>query len=124
MHVRSARNRGNRFSDRPSILNDRLVLRQLAHRNLMSQRHIVQEPHLAGSFAFQRERANGRAFLQIGDRYADVELAHNAAARSILVRTGYGEGELQWHAAGWKLKPEFIATDLAQAVDWILEQCE
>jgi D-glycero-D-manno-heptose 1,7-bisphosphate phosphatase len=64
-----------------------------------------------------------RSFV-VGDRYADVELAHNVGARSILVRTGYGEGELQLHAAGWKLKPEFIATDFAQAVDWILEQCE
>lgn len=64
-----------------------------------------------------------RSFV-VGDRYADIELAHNAGARSILVRTGYGEGELQWHAGAWKLKPAFIATDLAQAVDWILEQRE
>ena len=28
----------------------------------------------------------------VGDRYADVELAHNAGARGVLVRSGYGQG--------------------------------
>jgi D-glycero-D-manno-heptose 1,7-bisphosphate phosphatase len=51
-----------------------------------------------------------RSFV-VGDRYGDVELGHNAGARSILVRTGYGEGELAWQAA-----------TLAEATDWILEQ--
>lgn len=62
-----------------------------------------------------------RAFV-IGDRYLDVELAHNAQARGILVRTGYGEGELAWHAGEWPAPPDFVAEDLAQAVDWILRQ--
>lgn len=60
-----------------------------------------------------------RSFV-IGDRYVDVELARNARARGILVRTGYGEGELAWHVAKWPAAPDFIANDLAQAVDWIL----
>lgn len=64
-----------------------------------------------------------RSFV-VGDRYGDVELAHNAGARSILVRTGYGDGELQWHSSAWKVQPEFIAADLAQAVDWILEHSQ
>jgi len=34
-----------------------------------------------------------RSFV-VGDRYGDMELARNARARSVLVRTGYGEGEL------------------------------
>ncbi len=58
----------------------------------------------------------------VGDRYGDIELAHRAGARSILVRTGYGEGELQWHAQKWALEPDFIAADLSGAVDWILKQ--
>jgi len=37
-----------------------------------------------------------RSFV-VGDCYGDVELARNARARSILVRTGHGEGELAWH---------------------------
>jgi D-glycero-D-manno-heptose 1,7-bisphosphate phosphatase len=62
-----------------------------------------------------------RSFV-VGDRYADVELALNAHARSILVRTGYGEGELAWHAAKWPTPPDFVADDLAEATDWILRQ--
>jgi len=58
----------------------------------------------------------------VGDRYGDMELARNARARSILVRTGYGAGELAWHAAKWPLQPDFVAEDLAQATDWILRQ--
>ena len=64
-----------------------------------------------------------RSFV-VGDRYGDVELARNAHARSILVRTGYGEGELAWHAAEWPLQPDFVAQDLAEAADWILRQEE
>ena len=58
----------------------------------------------------------------VGDRYTDIELARNAQARGILVRTGYGEGELAWHAAKWPSPPDFVANDLTQAVDWILRQ--
>jgi len=62
-----------------------------------------------------------RSFV-VGDRYRDIELGRNARARSILVRTGYGEGELAWHAAKWPLQPDFVAEDLTQAADWILRQ--
>ena len=58
----------------------------------------------------------------VGDRYGDVELARNAQARSILVRTGYGEGELAWHSAKWTTQPDFVAQDLSDAADWILRQ--
>jgi D-glycero-D-manno-heptose 1,7-bisphosphate phosphatase len=62
-----------------------------------------------------------RSFV-VGDRHGDVELARNARARSVLVRTGYGEGELAWHAAKWPWQPDFVAEDLTQAADWILRQ--
>jgi D-glycero-D-manno-heptose 1,7-bisphosphate phosphatase len=62
-----------------------------------------------------------RSFI-VGDRYGDMELARNARARSILVRTGYGEGELAWHAAKCPVQPDFVAEDLTQAADWILRQ--
>jgi D-glycero-D-manno-heptose 1,7-bisphosphate phosphatase len=58
----------------------------------------------------------------VGDRYGDVELARNVRARSILVRTGYGEGELAWHSAKWPAQPDFVAEDLSKAADWILRQ--
>ncbi len=62
-----------------------------------------------------------RSFL-VGDRYLDIDLAHRAGARGILVRTGYGEGELAWHAAQWARQPDFVAEDLAGATEWILGQ--
>lgn len=62
-----------------------------------------------------------RSFV-VGDRHGDIELAHNGKARGVLVRTGYGEGELAWHAEEWPAPPDFVADDLAQAVDWILRQ--
>jgi D-glycero-D-manno-heptose 1,7-bisphosphate phosphatase len=62
-----------------------------------------------------------RSFV-VGDRYGDVELARNVRARSILVRTGYGEGELAWHSAKWPAQPDFVAEDLSKAADWILRQ--
>jgi D-glycero-D-manno-heptose 1,7-bisphosphate phosphatase len=92
-------------------------------------------PHVSGELCACRKPGAGmlvraseehsidlkRSFV-VGDRYGDVELAHRVGARSILVRTGYGEGELLWHAADWKLKPDFVATDLTAAAEWILEQ--
>jgi len=63
----------------------------------------------------------GKSFV-IGDRYVDVELAQRAGARSILVRTGYGEGELLWHKQGWPRQPDWIANNFSDATDWILGQ--
>ena len=62
-----------------------------------------------------------RSFV-VGDRFGDIELARNVAARSVLVRTGYGEGELAWHAANWPIQPGYIAPTLTEAADWILRQ--
>jgi D-glycero-D-manno-heptose 1,7-bisphosphate phosphatase len=62
-----------------------------------------------------------RSFV-VGDRYGDVELAHRVGARAIIVRTGYGEGEIQWHSAKWAASPDFIAADLAAAAEWIVSQ--
>lgn len=58
----------------------------------------------------------------VGDRYADIELARNAGARPLMVRSGYGAGELQWHAANWPAQPDFVAENLSDAVDWILNE--
>lgn len=55
----------------------------------------------------------------VGDRYLDIELAHNAGANGILVLTGYGEGELRYVGPKQKCKPVFIARDLLDAVQWI-----
>lgn len=52
----------------------------------------------------------------IGDSRHDVGAAHAAGARAVLVRTGYGERDLDAAA------PEYVAADAAEAVAWILEQ--
>ena len=57
----------------------------------------------------------------VGDRRADVDLARNVGAHSVLVLTGYGRGEYEWHAPGWPYPPDFVADDLAAAVEKILE---
>jgi D-glycero-D-manno-heptose 1,7-bisphosphate phosphatase len=62
-----------------------------------------------------------RSFV-VGDRYGDMALARSVNACSILVRTGYGQGEIQWHSAKWPAAPDFIAENLADAADWILRQ--
>jgi len=60
----------------------------------------------------------------VGDRGGDVAMAHRAGCRSVLVRTGFGEGELAWHAAKWPHQPHFVAKDLSEAVDWILREAQ
>jgi D-glycero-D-manno-heptose 1,7-bisphosphate phosphatase len=64
-----------------------------------------------------------RSFV-VGDRYGDVNAAHNAGARGILVRTGYGEVELTSDEKAWPAPPDLIADDLRTAVDWILREVQ
>ena len=58
--------------------------------------------------------------FMVGDKATDVDMAHNAGLTGILVTTGYGtrvvEGKYQHQT-----KPDYIAPDLSQAVNWILD---
>jgi len=72
--------------------------------------------------AAREHRLDLRRSFIVGDRYGDIELARSIKARAIMVRTGYGEGEIQWHSAKWPAPPDFIADNLADAADWILRQ--
>jgi len=56
----------------------------------------------------------------VGDRFTDVEMAHNGGAKAILVLTGYGKGEFEFVGSTSRVKPDFVAEDLSEAVDWIL----
>jgi D-glycero-D-manno-heptose 1,7-bisphosphate phosphatase len=56
----------------------------------------------------------------IGDRGADIEFGHQVGARGILVLTGYGRGEWEYLRSQWKVKPDHVAQDLYEAVQWIL----
>ena len=57
----------------------------------------------------------------IGDMCDDIELAKNAGIKGIMVKTGYGMGEIEYRLPKRNLKPDYIADDLFSAVKWILE---
>jgi D-glycero-D-manno-heptose 1,7-bisphosphate phosphatase len=56
----------------------------------------------------------------VGDRFRDIALAHNVGAKGVLVLTGYGKGELKYIAPYHCLNPHFIAQDLYEAAQWII----
>jgi D-glycero-D-manno-heptose 1,7-bisphosphate phosphatase len=58
----------------------------------------------------------------VGDRYADLEMAHATGGRGILVMTGYGRGEYELHRSRWPRQPDALAEDLTEAVQLILNE--
>ena len=61
----------------------------------------------------------GQSFV-VGDRFVDVEAAHRAGARPVLVLTGAGVPELE--ANPQARQPHHVAADVEAAVAWILAQ--
>ncbi|MCK5683720.1 HAD family hydrolase [bacterium] len=57
----------------------------------------------------------------IGDRSNDIEFGHNLGMKTVLVLTGYGKGEYEYQRDSWIVKPDFIARDLYEAIEWILQ---
>jgi D-glycero-D-manno-heptose 1,7-bisphosphate phosphatase len=62
-----------------------------------------------------------RSFV-VGDRVIDLETAWNAGARGILVKTGYGRGELKHQVPRTRKPPDYVAENLIEAVKLVL--CE
>lgn len=58
----------------------------------------------------------------IGDRCTDIELAQRADIKGILVKTGYGLGDIEYVLPRSPFQPEHIADDLLDAVRWIIEK--
>jgi D-glycero-D-manno-heptose 1,7-bisphosphate phosphatase len=56
----------------------------------------------------------------VGDRLGDLQLAWTVGARGVLVKSGYGLGELTYHAPGWKRQPDLVAEHLLEAVGRIV----
>ena len=63
-----------------------------------------------------------RSFV-VGDKWSDVELAHAAGARGVLVRTGHGETEQSRAGGPADIKADAVVDNLAAAASWILTQC-
>ena len=57
----------------------------------------------------------------VGDRYVDIDFAKRASLAGVLVKTGYGMGEIEYKSEGSPV-PEYMAEDLLDAVKWILER--
>jgi D-glycero-D-manno-heptose 1,7-bisphosphate phosphatase len=62
-----------------------------------------------------------RSFV-VGDRYADVAMAHSVGGRGVLVLSGYGRGEYEHHRAGWPRQPDLVVEDLSGAVDFVRKE--
>jgi len=58
----------------------------------------------------------------VGDRLADLQLAWSVGARGVLVKSGYGLGELTFHAPSWPRPPDLVAEHLFDAVSRILAE--
>lgn len=67
--------------------------------------------------AWEHDLDLSQSFM-VGDKATDVDMAHNAGCTGILVQTGFGDrvlsGKYQHHT-----QPDYIAADLADAVEWI-----
>jgi len=57
----------------------------------------------------------------IGDKLTDIEPAYKVGAKGILVLTGYGKDEMESLNEGAKRQPHYIARDILEAVNWILQ---
>jgi len=60
-----------------------------------------------------------RSFM-IGDSMRDVEAGRAVGATTVLVLSGYGKGELEHRSSAWTTRPDHVADDLLDAVEWIL----
>jgi D-glycero-D-manno-heptose 1,7-bisphosphate phosphatase len=71
------------------------------------------------SAAWDHELDLNKSYM-VGDKATDIDLAHNAGAKGILVTSGFGEKVLK---GGYQhlVQPDYVAEALPQAIAWILE---
>ncbi|RMF23051.1 MAG: HAD family hydrolase [Cyanobacteria bacterium J083] len=58
--------------------------------------------------------------FMVGDKATDVDMAHNAGLKGILVQTGYGKKVLSG-SYQHQTHPDYIAKNLNEAVNWICQ---
>ncbi|WP_218080825.1 D-glycero-alpha-D-manno-heptose-1,7-bisphosphate 7-phosphatase [Anthocerotibacter panamensis] len=63
------------------------------------------------------------ASVMVGDKATDIDMAHNAGLRGVLVTSGFGENVLKGDYQH-RVQPNHVAPDLLEAVHWILAQDE
>ena len=56
----------------------------------------------------------------VGDKVSDLVAARAVGAGAVLVLTGYGRGEWEYRRERFDVQPDHVATDLLDAVDWVL----
>jgi D-glycero-D-manno-heptose 1,7-bisphosphate phosphatase len=74
-----------------------------------------------GARRFRLDLANSYV---VGDTYRDMQLGFNAGLHTILVMTGYGRGEFEYHARQWPRQPERVVENLLEASTLILEDLQ
>lgn len=61
-----------------------------------------------------------QASVMVGDKLSDVAAGQAVGAAGVLVLTGYGRGEWEYRRHILNIKPDHVAGDLLDAVDWAL----
>ena len=57
----------------------------------------------------------------VGDKATDIELAHNANCKGVLLTTGYGQQVLDGTYQSLNYKPAYITNNVLDAVNWIIK---
>ena len=82
---------------------------------------ITQTPLRISFFeAVEDFKLDFRSSYLIGDMITDIEMGHKVGCMTIMVKTGKGLSQLAYQVH-WKIKPDYIALDLSEAVDLILK---
>jgi D-glycero-D-manno-heptose 1,7-bisphosphate phosphatase len=61
-----------------------------------------------------------RLSYMVGDKLSDVEFGRNAGCKAILVLTGYGKGEWEYNRSKYSANPDYVARDVLDAAQWII----
>ncbi len=72
--------------------------------------------------AAQRFGIDPQSSYVVGDTYRDMQLGFNAGARTVLVMTGYGQGEYEHQRHKWSRMPDLVAENLLEAAEKILAE--
>ena len=70
--------------------------------------------------AFSEMPINKSRTYFIGDKYSDIQTGYKSGCKTIMVKTGYGNGETLYSLNKWEIKPDSICDNLLDAVKIIL----